>query len=224
MKELLATADEVEKAAGQWWDYLEAKRKVAPEVAERGIVPRLINELDESGKNRTVKFSLVEGVAHELDGLGRLVRAKRSHVYVEGAKEPLPVIIPFSSGVLDGYVSADELYDSHIPPFVKDPRKIFPHCLRGKIPDHDFFTLHIYSANDHDSRGPLENVTVKDIVFFEDLGFGGTHAYTVRSGWIKVGRSGLSVYRGRHLSISPSTSADMEIVYDSFVSAASRLS
>lgn len=223
MKELAATADEVEKAVNEWWTYLEVKRKVASEVAERGIVPRLITELDESGENRTVKFSLVEGIAPELEGFGRLVGAKRSHVYVEGVKKPLEAIISFSSDALEGYVSASELYDAYIPPFINNPEKIFPHCLKGKIPDHDFFMLHIYSANDHEKSGFFESVTVKDVVFFDDL-TGNMRAYTVRGGWRRWGNSGLKVYRGKPLYIGPSTGVDMEIVYDSFARATRRLS
>ncbi len=216
-----ATEKEVRQTIEQWRTYLEIKYDAAPAVGRRGIVGSKFvpdNKMPPF-ETRTVMFSLVEGIASELGELGKLVSAKRPHVYVEGVRDP-------RNTAFDRAVFFDELYAGAYSPMVKNPGRTVPYNLFGHVGSSDYFLLHIYSANDFDGGGKFfESTDVADVIIFKDLA--GSHkSMTVRGGWRTFKRVPFagSIYIDKHPHIAPSTSDEMEIVHSGLAHAVSELS
>ena len=215
-----STNEEVVQTIEQWRTYLAKKCEVAPIVGRGGIVGSKFvpdNKLPPF-ETRTVMFSLVEGIAPELGGLGELVNAKRPHVYVEGVRDTGNV-------VLDRAVFFDELYAWSYSPTVRNPDRAVPFNLFGHVSNSSRFLLRVYSANDLDRDGGrfCESMDVADVIIFKDLD-GSHRSMTVRGGWRTFKRPFAgSIHIDKRPYISPSTSSEMKIVYNGLVRAVSFL-
>ena len=212
-----AERDLITNVLDQWWKYLANKARAHPYIAN-GIATELIDDYSlQEVDRRTIKFSLVEGIAPELRGLGKLVRARRPHVYVEGTRNSETVVL------------FDELYknvlilpDMRIVPFTSDPENILSMELKKRNLEPERFLLHIDSANDYDADGYFRNIDNVDLLVFAtkyDI-----HAYTIRGGWREVriplpNNSYRSFYFPKKPKIKQSTREELEIVYQSFLDA-----
>ncbi|MBI2085548.1 MAG: hypothetical protein HYT71_03485 [Candidatus Aenigmarchaeota archaeon] len=218
---LSATGKDVVQVIEQWQVYLKRKGEADPLIGRRGIVgSKLAPDYElPPFETRTVMFSLVEGVAPELVELGKLVDAKRPHVYVEGVREP-------GNDSNDCSVFFDELYSQAPPSMLKNPDKIIPYNLIGSVHSGSRFVLRVYAANDLDITGKVfEDIDAKDVIVFKDW-YGSHKSMTVRSGWRTLRHVPFAgvIHSDKHPYIAPSTSSEIEIVYNGFVHAVSALS
>jgi len=213
-KELPATELEIRKAVEDWWNYLGQKVKVHPHLA-KGIVPRLVDEGGlQSEATRTVKFSLVDTMAPELSGLGRLVNAKEPHVYVEGIRNS------------DIVVEFEEMYPNLFEEtFFKPGNKKLPRYLAETGIQPDRFYLHIYTADDIGNYGRVyENVTVRKLVFLNGKD-GKMSAIDIGSGWRRIGiGTTANISIDKVIGINTATQSQIEIIQKSFRDAISQLS
>lgn len=208
---MVETFDYVRTALESWWTYLDIKLpKIDPALS---LESRLV---DDSYSDKTIWFSLVENIAPELRGLGRLVNARRPHVYVHGTRSP-EYDIPFKS-LYTGHRSAST--------FPYDPENKFPLFLAKEGISPDSFVLNITSSNDIDSHTAdrlFGDIKQKEILFFKDSE-GREHAFTIFGGEYIfkpipgsfLYKCGLDFRMDKKLRIYPTTDSDLVIVSDSF--------
>lgn len=220
-KEISASESEIRHAVEGWWEYLDIKKKVHPHLA-KGIVPRLVHDEGlHSEETRTVKFSLVDTMAPELSGLGKLVNAKEPHVYVEGTRDSNTVVR------LNEIVFRDTSRKERV--FKVDRKHIFPVYLwhtyiLGRGIQLNRFLLYLYAANDLDQYGNVyESPTAREMVFFttEDEKM---HAYDLKGGWRAFHKGRLNKYMDKSERIKPATQRQIAIVQESFRDAIQKLS
>lgn len=166
--------EDISSAVELWWEYYDRKKNLS-ESGLGGITPRLISDYE---LGRTVKYSLVDIIAPELDGLGRLVNAQNPHVYVEGTRGH-DVVVPFQE-IYEGIFA--EKY-----PFTSDPKNKFLSYLRTHNIRPDRFLLYVYSINDFDKpTNPFyKDNTVVDVLFM-NLDNRQSVAYILEGGWDNV--------------------------------------
>ena len=201
-----ASRVEIQGALNAWYDYLAKKLQANPDISH-GISPKLING------DRTIRLSLVDIIAPELDGLGRLVDAKSPQAYVEGARSP-EIYIQFQ-----GIYYHEKHPVTHKPlPFTSDPENELSSYLgyQGIVPYN--FLLHIYSSNDLDDYGKFRNLKRKDLVFFID-NYNSPTCLSLDYFSVSSGRFSII----RKTSISRAESTDLWIVRESFKHASSKL-
>lgn len=213
-REITASETEIKQAVEGWWAYLDRKIQVHPHLA-KGIIPRLVDDEGlHSEETRTVKFSLVDAMAPELSGFGKLVNAKTPHVYVEGTRDSNTVVR------LNEIVFRDTSKEK--PIFTVDRKYIFPiylwHTYNLEGVSLNRFLLYLYAANDLDQYGKAyESTTAREMVFFttEDERM---HAYDLKGGWraFRLIKPWLNRYIDKSVSITPATQTQIAIVQEGF--------
>ncbi|MBS3131388.1 hypothetical protein J4212_03065 [Candidatus Woesearchaeota archaeon] len=213
-----ASEFEIGNALLEWWHYLEVRKGFVPErkeIVSAGIVS------DKEGEERTIRLSLAELIAPELDGLGSLVNEPMPHVYVEGIRRP-DIIVPMQDAAPSGETNYG--FQEHILPFLSQ---------WGLEPNR--FYLHIYSGKGHFSQRNIRRChEAMEILFYN----GQDGILRATSMIIKdVSLNPLRKFRRiphciRQIfefdltsvtTIYPTTGNEMQIAYDSFKRAGDRL-
>ena len=204
---LPASSDQLDSVVKAWFGYVSRKTQVHPHL-RAGIVPRYIEDYHlPADQTRTVKFSLVNGVAPELAGLGEIVGSGTPHVYVEGIRNPL-----VRAGFEEFYIarSSEFMAGSHLDKL----RKAI--LADGVIPGS--FLMHIYVSDDLDQSGRVTETQADEMVLFmaNDIR---VHGYTLSLGYLEYDLNPLSnshplhntldklfhLYRSKPVKVNPIT-------------------